>query len=163
MLPEVKRSSGDFGKTVKIGALPAGIAIAGVAGTSRLRSSARGVFLPGRMKNTYGTGSFILLNAGKKRVVSRYGLITTLACGAKGEPVYALEGAVFVAGSAVQWLRDKLHLLRSAAESEKLAQGTGDNGGVYFVPALVGLGAPYWDPEARGRSMGLRAGQMQAT
>ena len=107
------------------------------------------------MKNTYGTGCFILLNTGEKRAVSKYGLITTLACGPQGEPVYALEGAVFIAGAAIQWLRDGLKLLKSSAMSERMAVSLPDNQGVYFVPALTGLGAPYWDAEARGAIYGI--------
>jgi glycerol kinase len=114
------------------------------------------------MKNTYGTGAFLLLNTGRKRTVSRSGLITTLACGSNGEPVYALEGSIFVAGSAVQWLRDGLRIITSAPESEKLARSLKDNGGVYFVPALVGLGAPYWDQDCRGAIFGITRGTKAA-
>ncbi|HEX2695173.1 MAG TPA: FGGY-family carbohydrate kinase, partial [Acidobacteriota bacterium] len=105
-----------------------------------------------------GTGCFILMNTGLKRVDSKHGLITTLACGPGGRAVYALEGSVFVAGAAVQWLRDQLGLLRTAAESEAVAQTVGDNAGVYFVPAFVGLGAPHWDAAARGTIVGLTRG-----
>jgi glycerol kinase len=110
------------------------------------------------MKNTYGTGSFILLNTGKNKPVSKYGLITTLGCGSMGEPVYVLEGAIFIAGAAIQWLRDGLKLLTSAAESEKMAAAVKDNAGIYFVPAFVGLGAPYWDQNARGSIFGITRG-----
>jgi glycerol kinase len=110
------------------------------------------------MKNTYGTGCFVLLNAGKKRPVSKHGLIVTLGCGAKGEPVYVLEGAIFIAGAAIQWLRDGLGILASAPRSENMAKTLKENAGVYFVPALVGLGAPYWDQNARGSIFGITRG-----
>jgi glycerol kinase len=155
MLPEVKRSTGIFGKTVKTGKLPAGVPIAGIAGDQQAALFGQACFEPGEMKNTYGTGSFILLNTGKKRIFSRAGLITTIGCGPKGEPVYVLEGAIFVTGAAIQWLRDGLGLFKNASESESFALSVKDNGGVYFVPALVGLGAPYWDPDARGSIFGI--------
>ncbi len=158
ILPEVKKSSGTFGKTIKIGNLAAGIPISGIAGDQQAALFGQACFEPGTMKNTYGTGSFILLNAGKKRPVSKYGLITTLGCGSAGEPVYVLEGAIFIAGAAIQWLRDGLKLLTSAAESEKMASSVKDNAGVYFVPAFVGLGAPYWDQNARGSIFGITRG-----
>ncbi len=158
ILPEVKRSSGIFGRTIKIGALPAGIPISGIAGDQQAALFGQTCFHPGEIKNTYGTGSFILLNTGDRRPVSRHGLITTLACGASGEPVYALEGSVFVAGAAIQWLRDGLKIIKKASDSEKLAHSVKDNGGVYFVPALVGLGAPYWDQDARGLISGITRG-----
>ncbi len=158
MLPEVRRSSGIFGETVKIGDLPAGIPIAGVAGDQQAALFGHACFEPGTIKNTYGTGCFILMNAGKKRPVSKHGLIVTLGCGSHGEPVYVLEGAVFIAGAAVQWLRDGLKILSSAPQSEKMAVSVRDNGGVYFVPALVGMGAPYWDPDARGSIFGITRG-----
>jgi glycerol kinase len=158
ILPEVKRSSGIFGRTVKTGLLPAGIPISGIAGDQQAALFGQTCFDPGQIKNTYGTGSFILLNAGKKRPVSKHGLITTLACGSSGEPVYALEGSVFVAGAAIQWLRDGLRIIKRASDSERLAHSVRDNGGVYFVPALVGLGAPYWDQDARGIISGITRG-----
>jgi len=158
IMPEVKKSSGLFGRTVRIGKLRAGIPITGIAGDQQAALFGQTCFEPGTMKNTYGTGCFVLLNTGAKRPVSKYGLITTLACGASGEPVYALEGAVFVAGAAIQWLRDGLKLLKHASESEIMARGIADNEGVYFVPALVGLGAPYWDQDARGAIYGITRG-----
>ncbi len=158
MLPEVKPSSGVIGHTVQIGDLPAGIPISGIAGDQQAALFGQACFEPGMVKNTYGTGSFILLNAGKKRPVSRHGLIVTIACGSQGEPVYALEGAVFIAGAAIQWLRDGLRILPSAPESESMATSVDDNGGVYFVPALVGLGAPYWDQDTRGAIYGITRG-----
>lgn len=158
MLPEVRRSSGIFGRTAKTGNLPAGIPIAGVAGDQQAALFGQACFEPGTMKNTYGTGCFILLNAGKKRPVSKHGLIVTLGCGSHGEPVYVLEGSVFIAGAAIQWLRDGLKILSSAPQSEKMAESVKDNAGVYFVPALTGLGAPYWDQNARGSIFGITRG-----
>lgn len=158
ILPDVKRSSGIFGRTVKIGRLPAGVPIAGIAGDQQAALFGQGCFYPGQMKNTYGTGCFVLQNTGKKRPLSKHGLITTLGCGPKGEPVYVLEGSIFIAGAAIQWLRDGLGLLRKASESEKMARAVGENAGVYFVPALVGLGAPYWDQDARGAIFGITRG-----
>jgi glycerol kinase len=158
MLPDVRPSSGFFGRTVTLGRLPAGIPIAGAAGDQQAALFGQTCFAPGTSKATYGTGCFILLNTGRKRVDSKHGLITTLACGPQGRAAYALEGSVFIAGAAVQWLRDKLGILRNSAESEALAEAAGDNAGVYFVPAFVGLGAPYWDPDARGTIVGLTRG-----
>jgi glycerol kinase len=158
ILPEVKRSSGLFGHTVKTGKLPAGIPITGIAGDQQAALFGQGCFEPGTLKNTYGTGAFLLLNTGKERVTSRYGLITTLACDAQGGPAYALEGAIFIAGAAIQWLRDGLQVLHSAPESEAMARSVPDTAGVYFVPALVGLGAPYWDQNARGAIFGITRG-----
>jgi glycerol kinase len=158
MLPEVRSSSGIFGRTAATGKLPAGIPIAGIAGDQQAALFGQMCFDPGTMKNTYGTGCFALFNTGKKRLVSKYGLITTLACGPSGEPVYALEGAIFVAGSAIQWLRDGLRVLAKASDSEGMAKSVKDNAGVYFVPALAGLGAPYWDQDARGSIYGITRG-----
>lgn len=158
ILPAVKPSSGIFGSTINIGRLAAGIPISGIAGDQQAALFGQASFNAGEIKNTYGTGSFILLNAGKKRPFSRHGLITTLACGPSGEPVYALEGSVFVAGAVIQWLRDGLKIIKKASDSEKLARSVKDNGGVYFVPALVGLGAPYWDQDARGLITGITRG-----
>jgi len=142
--------------------IPAGIPISGIAGDQQAALFGQACFEPGTIKNTYGTGSFILLNAGKARPHSRHGLIVTIACGPGGEPVYALEGAVFVAGAAIQWLRDGLGILPSAPESERIAASLPDNAGVYFVPALTGLGAPYWDQDARGAVFGLTRGTTSA-
>jgi glycerol kinase len=158
ILPNVLPSSGLFGKTVKIGELPAGIPITGIAGDQQAALFGQACFEPGTMKNTYGTGCFILLNTGKKRVNSKHGLITTLACGPEGKVAYALEGSVFIAGAAIQWLCDQLKILNKSSESEAMALAVKDNAGVYFVPAFVGLGAPYWDQEARGTIVGLTRG-----
>lgn len=158
ILPQVKRSSGMFTVTSKIGRLPLGIPICGIAGDQQAALFGQACFNPGELKNTYGTGSFILLNTGKRRPISKRGLITTLACGPSGEPVFALEGAVFVAGAAIQWLRDGLKILKNASDSERMALSVKDNAGVYFVPALVGLGAPYWNQDARGNISGITRG-----
>jgi glycerol kinase len=114
------------------------------------------------VKNTYGTGCFMLMNIGDKPVISANGLLTTVAWRIKGQTTYALEGSVFVAGSAVQWIRDQLGFLPSAFDSEKIASSVPDNGGVFFVPAFVGLGAPYWDQDARGAFFGLTRGSSKA-
>ncbi len=158
ILPEVKKSSGIFGKTVKTGRLDNGIPVCGIAGDQQAALFGQACFEPGTIKNTYGTGCFILLNAGQKRPRSRHGLIVTLGCGKKAEPVYCLEGSVFIAGAAIQWLRDGLKILASAPESEKMASALKSNEGVYFVPALTGLGAPYWDQDARGAIFGITRG-----
>jgi len=158
MLPQVLPSSGEFGRTVRLGRLPAGIPVMGIAGDQQAALFGQAGFRPGAIKNTYGTGSFILLNTGREIVESRHGLITTVACGPGGKPAYALEGSVFVAGAAIQWLRDQLGLLGAAADSEAAAGAVADNAGVYFVPAFVGLGAPYWDAQARGAIVGITRG-----
>jgi glycerol kinase len=158
ILPEVKKSAGIFGKTTRIGKLCAGIPVSGIAGDQQAALFGQTCFEAGAIKNTYGTGCFVLLNTGRKKISSRYGLITTLGCGVKGEPVYALEGAIFIAGAAIQWIRDGLKLLACGCESEGMANSVKDNAGVYFVPALVGLGAPYWDQDARGAIFGITRG-----
>ena len=158
ILPKVKRSSGYFGETVKIGGLPAGIPITGIAGDQQAALFGQTCFKPGEVKNTYGTGCFMLLNTGKKFKISSSGLITTLACDAKGGVCYALEGSVFIAGAALQWLRDGLKIIEKSSDTEKMALSLKDNEDVYFVPAFVGLGAPYWDQNARGIITGLTRG-----
>jgi len=158
ILPEVKASSGEFGKTVRVGKLKAGIPITGIAGDQQAALFGQTCFEPGTMKNTYGTGAFVLLNTGKKLIESKCGLIATIGCGPKGEPVYVLEGAIFIAGAAMQWLRDGLKIIKHAKDSEKMAKTLKDNEGIYFVPALVGLGAPYWDQNARGAIIGVTRG-----
>ena len=122
----------------------------------------QGCWEAGTIKNTYGTGCFMVLNTGKQPVRSSDGLLTTVACDALGKPVYALEGAVFIAGAVVQWLRDGLKIIPDSASSERLAANVKDSGGVYFVPAFTGLGAPYWDPQARGTITGLTRGSTRA-
>jgi glycerol kinase len=152
VLPEVRDSSGAFGETRLFGGR---IAIAGIAGDQQAAAFGQACFAPGMIKSTYGTGCFALLHTGEAPVVSRKRLLTTIACRIGGRTTYALEGAIFVAGAAVQWLRDELRLIDAAAESEGLAGGVASTGGVYLVPAFVGLGAPYWDAEARGALIGL--------
>jgi glycerol kinase len=156
MLPEVRPSSCIFGETAP-GPL-GGILIAGDAGDQQAALFGQACFSPGMAKNTYGTGCFLLMNTGARRVRSDRGLLTTLAWGVEGQVEYALEGSVFVAGAAVQWLRDELKLIENAAQSETLAAAVPDTHGVYLVPAFVGLGAPYWDMYARGALVGLTRG-----
>ena len=157
MLPEVRDSSGVFGETDKKwfgGEIP----IAGIAGDQQAATFGQACFRPGMAKNTYGTGCFLLMNTGEKAVRSKRGLLTTIGWGIDGKITYCLEGSVFVAGAAVQWLRDGLGLIRKSVDVEKLARSVDDSGGVYFVPAFVGLGAPHWDPHARGTIVGLSRG-----
>ncbi|OGX10348.1 MAG: glycerol kinase [Omnitrophica WOR_2 bacterium RIFOXYB2_FULL_38_16] len=158
MLPSVKQSSGVFGYTEKTGKLKKGIPICGIAGDQQAALFGQACFLPGTMKNTYGTGAFVLLNTGEKRAHSKFGLITTLGCGPKGEPVYVLEGAIFIAGAAIQWLRDGIKIISNPSETMKMAKSLNSNEGVYLVPAFVGLGAPYWDQNSRGIILGLTRG-----
>jgi glycerol kinase len=157
-LPDVRPSSCEFGLTAAGGGLPPGIPVCGIAGDQQAALFGQACYSPGSAKNTYGTGAFVLLNAGSTRPADNPGLITTLGCGIGAEPVYVLEGAIFTAGAVVQWLRDGLRLLDSAGDSEAMAEAVPDNGGVYFVPALVGLGAPYWDSTARGAILGITRG-----
>lgn len=154
MLPEVRDSSGPFGETAA-GLFDRAIPIAGIAGDQQAATFAQAAFRPGMIKSTYGTGAFALLNTGPEPVASPNGLLSTIAWRLAGETTYALEGSIFIAGAAVQWLRDGLHLIEDAAETEPLAAGIQDTGGVYLVPAFVGLGAPHWDPDARGAILGL--------
>ncbi|MBI2572191.1 MAG: glycerol kinase GlpK [Candidatus Schekmanbacteria bacterium] len=157
LLPEVNASAGLFGHTAA-GVLPAGIPISGVAGDQQAALFGQGCVRPGLAKNTYGTGAFVLLNTGDEARTSGRGLLTTMACNAEGGPAYALEGAIFIAGAALQWLRDGLEILPDVSASAAIAESLQDNGGVYMVPAFVGLGAPYWDPDARGALLGLTRG-----
>lgn len=157
MLPEVRDSSGDFGETAP-GLLPAAVPVRGVAGDQQAALFGQACTRPGMVKNTYGTGCFMLLNTGAAPVPSSNQLLTTVAWRLKGKTTYALEGSVFIAGAVVQWLRDGLGLIRSAAEVEALAASVPDNGGVYLVPAFAGLGAPHWDPYARGVLAGITRG-----
>jgi glycerol kinase len=190
ILPEVRPSSSFFGET-KADVLGSPVPITGIAGDQQAATFGQACFTPGMVKNTYGTGSFLLMNTGGKPVASQNRLLTTVAwqvgesvgvsqCGSGGVVVtptppnsqtpklpsptltYALEGSVFVTGAAVQWLRDELGIIRHASETELLARSVADNGGVYFVPAFVGLGAPYWDSEARGAVTGLTRGTGKA-
>lgn len=161
LLPEVCPSSYGFGETVQdqFGAV---IPIGGVAGDQQAATFGQVCFEPGMVKNTYGTGSFMLMNTGEQPKDSANGLLTTVAWGFDNKVTYALEGSIFVTGAAVQWLRDELGLIRDAAETEELAGSVPDSGGVYLVPAFVGLGAPYWDQYARGTIVGLTRGSGRA-
>ena len=157
VLPEVKDSSSVYGKTDK--SLFGGeIAIAGIAGDQQAALFGQACFEPGMAKNTYGTGCFMLMNTGEKPVKSKQGLLTTIAWGLDGKVEYALEGSVFIAGAAIQWLRDGLKMVDSAPDSEYFAGKVEDTDGVYVVPAFAGLGAPYWDMYARGAMFGLTRG-----
>ena len=163
MMPEVRPSSGFFGETSYPG-LPAGIPVTGVAGDQQSALFGQCCFDAGQAKNTYGTGCFMLLNTGSVARESEHGLVTTIAAAPPGvaETQYALEGSVFVAGALIQWLRDELGIVRTAAETEALARSVPDTGGVHIVPALTGLGAPWWKPDARGAILGLTRGTTRA-
>ncbi|GAK52422.1 glycerol kinase [Candidatus Moduliflexus flocculans] len=158
MLPEVKPSSAVYGVTSKELFYGAEIPICGMAGDQQAALFGQACFQPGLAKNTYGTGCFLLMNTGTQAVQSPSGLLTTIAWGVNGSVEYALEGSVFIAGAAIQWLRDEMRLIDSAADSEFFAAKVPDNGGVYVVPAFVGLGAPYWDQYARGTIVGMTRG-----
>jgi glycerol kinase len=160
-LPEVRPSAGDFGKTIT-SFFGRSIPITGVAGDQQAALFGQGCCGEGQAKNTYGTGAFLLLNTGKKMPTPSEGLLATVACDEKGGPAYALEASIFIAGAAIQWLRDGLGILYNPAESERLARAIDSNDGVYFVPALVGLGAPNWEPNARGTIVGLTRGTGRA-
>jgi len=161
VLPKVAPSSSLFGRTGGRGPLTAGIPIAGIAGDQQASMVGHGCLRPGTAKNTYGTGCFLLLHTGNRRVISKNGLVTTSVYGS-GKSAYALEGSIFIAGAAVQWLRDELKIIRNAAETENIARSLSDTGGVYVVPAFVGLGAPFWDADARGAVVGLTRGSNRA-
>ena len=163
MLPEVRSSSGEFGLTEPHNFFGREIPIAGVAGDQQAALFGQACFEPGLAKNTYGTGCFLLMNTGTTPIVSTYGLLTTIAWGIGGRIEYALEGSVFVAGSAIQWLRDGLGMIHTSAESETVAEQTTDCSGVYVVPAFVGLGAPYWDDKAKGAIFGITHGTNRST
>lgn len=157
ILPKIRPSSGDFG-TTDPSLIGVEVPIAGVAGDQQAALFGQGCWSEGLAKNTYGTGAFMLLHTGNRPVPSSRGLLTTVACDAQGGIAYALEGSVFIAGAAIQWLRDGLGLLTSASESEAMARAIPSNEGVYLVPAFVGIGAPHWIPEARGTLFGLTRG-----
>lgn len=157
MLPKVKPSSGIFGYT-EVGMFGESIPIAGAAGDQQSALFGQTCFNKGEAKNTYGTGCFLLMNTGEKPVFSKNGLVTTIAWGLDGKVNYALEGSVFVAGAAIQWLRDELKIIDSSEDSEYMAKKVEDTNGCYVVPAFTGLGAPYWDQYARGTIVGLTRG-----
>jgi glycerol kinase len=158
MLPEVKSSSEIYAHTVNYHFFGQEIPIAGAAGDQQAALFGQACFEKGMAKNTYGTGCFMLMNTGEKAVRSEHGLLTTIAWGLNGEVEYALEGSIFVAGSAIQWLRDGLRMLQDAKQSERLARKVASTDGVYVVPAFVGLGTPYWDSDVRGAVFGLTRG-----
>lgn len=158
MLPEVKPSSYIYGETAPEGFFGHQIPIAGIAGDQQAALFGQACFEPGMAKNTYGTGCFMLLNTGEEVYESQHGLVSTIAWGIEGKVIYALEGSVFIAGAVIQWLRDELKLIETAADSEYFAAKVPDNGGVYVIPAFTGLGAPYWDMDARGAIVGLTRG-----
>ncbi len=162
VLPEVTPSSGVCAHTVAEPPFGSEIPIAGIAGDQQAALFGQACWEPGMVKNTYGTGSFLLMYTGGKAVRSTQGLLTTLACSETGGPAYALEGAIFTTGAAVQWLRDELGFVEQAADSERIARSVPETQGVYMVPAFVGLGAPYWDMEARGAIIGLTRGSNRA-
>jgi len=157
MLPEPVPSSRIYGESAEL-VFGGPVKIAGAAGDQQAALFGQTCFEPGEAKSTYGTGNFLLMNTGEKPVVSGNGLLTTIAWGLDGKVNYALEGSVFVCGAAIQWLRDELNILGNAAESEAMALSVEDSAGVFVVPAFVGLGAPYWDPYARGAIFGLTRG-----
>jgi glycerol kinase len=158
MLPEVKPSSEIYGYTDEKTFGGAMIPIAGIAGDQQAALFGQTCFEPGMAKNTYGTGCFMLMNTGEKMVESKNGLLTTIAWGLDGKVEYALEGSIFIAGAAVQWLRDEMEMVTDAADTEYFASKVEDTNGVYLVPAFAGLGAPYWDMYARGTIVGLTRG-----
>ncbi len=158
MMPEVKASSEVYGETNIGGKGGTRIPIAGIAGDQQAALFGQMCVEPGQAKNTYGTGCFLLMNTGKEKVTSKNGLVTTLACGPKGEVSYALEGSVFIGGAAIQWLRDEMKLITDAKDSEYFATKIDSCNGVYVVPAFTGLGAPYWDAYARGTIVGMSRG-----
>ena len=161
ILPEVRDSSGDFGTVT--GASPlAGIPITGIAGDQQAALFGQACHQPGMAKNTYGTGCFLLLHTGSEAPVSKHNLLTTVAWRLNGKLEYALEGSVFIAGAVIQWLRDELQLIRTARECDEVAATVPDSNGVFLVPAFAGLGAPHWDPFARGAIFGLTRGASRA-
>ena len=162
VLPDVKPSSGRFGVTDPDRFFGATVPVSGIAGDQQAALFGQACFEPGSSKNTYGTGSFVLINTGERAPVSESGLITTIAATSEKRIEYALEGSIFITGAAVQWLRDGLGIIAASSEAGPLASSVDDTGGVYFVPALVGLGAPHWDPYARGTIVGITRGTTRA-
>lgn len=155
ILPTAQASSSLFGKTKGLGALPDGVPVYSMIGDQQSALYGQLCHSPGEAKNTYGTGCFVVMNLGDKFLQSKNGLITTLACNALGQPVYALEGSIFIGGAVVQWLRDKMQFFDDSTKSESLAKSADKESSVVFVPAFAGLGAPYWDQNARGAILGL--------
>lgn len=162
ILPEVRSSAADYGQTVRWGSLPGGLPVSAMVGDQQAALFGQGCYKAGESKNTYGTGCFLLMNEGQHYRPPSRGLLGTLACDKKGQPCYALEGAVFIAGAVVQWIRDGLKFIKKASETETIAKSLPDTGGVTLIPAFTGLGAPYWDPEARGAILGLTRGTTRA-
>ncbi len=162
MLPEVKDSSGVFATTIPYHFFGQEVPISGVAGDQQAALFGQNCFREGMTKNTYGTGCFLLMNTGEQPRRSENGLVTTIAWGYKGKITYALEGSVFVAGSAIQWLRDEMHFFANSAESEALSNNADKNSGIVMVPAFTGLGAPYWDDRCRGVIFGITRGTSTA-
>jgi glycerol kinase len=157
MLPQVRDCAADFG-TTRPELFGRAIPILGVAGDQQAATCGQACFEPGMLKSTYGTGCFALLNTGAEPVTSENRLLGTIAYQLDGKPTYALEGSIFIAGAVVQWLRDGLKIIREAAETQALAEAADPHQDVYLVPAFTGLGAPYWDPDARGAIFGLTRG-----
>ena len=158
MLPSIRPSCSLFGETASIDGLRPGIPVTGIAGDQQAALYGQACWEPGSAKATYGTGAFVVMNLGQEHPVMTHGLLTTVCCDARGRAAYALEGAIFTAGAAIQWLRDELKIIERAADTERLATAVSDTGGVYFVPAFTGLGVPYWDMHARGAILGLTRG-----
>ncbi|MBE6128456.1 MAG: glycerol kinase GlpK [Erysipelotrichaceae bacterium] len=162
MLPEVRNSSEVYARTAPYHFFGNEVPIAGIAGDQQAALFGQGCFEEGQVKNTYGTGCFMLMNTGEIPKRSEHGLVTTIACGINGRITYALEGSIFVAGSAIQWLRDEMHFFPKASMSEEFARDAAPQSGVYVVPAFTGLGAPYWDDKCRGAIFGLTRGTTQS-
>src|SRR3569833_2113788 len=161
MLPEVKQSSEVYGKTDTT-IFASAVSIAGIAGDQQAALFGQMCTEKGMVKNTYGTGCFMLMNIGNAFIESKNNLLTTIAWKINGQIEYAFEGSIFIGGAVVQWLRDGLGVIKSSAEVEQLALQVNDTGGVYFVPAFAGLGAPYWDADARGTITGITRGTTSA-
>lgn len=162
MLPQVKASGSIFGTTAASGSLVAGIPIAGILGDQQAALYGQSCYAAGEVKNTFGTGAFLMMNIGPRYLSPPNGLLTTLACDKHGQSVYAFEGAIFVAGAAIQWLRDGLKILDHSSQAEAAAKSIKDSGGVILVPAFAGLGSPYWEPRVRGALLGLSRGTGRA-
>jgi glycerol kinase len=162
VLPQIRPSAGEFGRTKAVRGLPDGIPVAGIAGDQQAAMVGQACFAEGEAKCTYGTGAFLLMNAGKRPVPSKHGLITTVAWQIGDDVAYALEGSAFIAGALVQWMRDGLGFFRKSADIEALARTVRDSGGVVIVPALAGLGAPHWRQDARGLVCGIDRGTTKA-